>query len=82
MHRCKMFFFWVLAISYHKSLVDKDEVKCFFPFYSLHMPALLVTVALGLACLLVADLDERSFQYSWFEALWAFLRVLLQSRDA
>ena len=43
-------------------------------------PALLQD--LGLACLLVADLDERSFQYSWFEALWAFLRVLLQSRDA
>ena len=30
----------------------------------------------------VADLDERSFQYSWFEALWAFMRVLMPSRDA
>ena len=48
----------------------------------LHTPALLVTFALGLACLLAADLDERSFQCSWFEALWAILRVLLQSRDA
>ena len=46
------------------------------------MPAFLVTFALGLACLLVADLDEGSFQYSWFEALWAFLEVLPQSRDA
>ena len=46
----------------------------------LQLFALLVNYTFGLACLPVAHLDERTFQYFLLEALWAFFSVFMQSR--
>ena len=64
------------------SAANRQSIQFLCLSYMSSLPRCSSNLLVLLACLLAADLDERNFRDSWFEALWAFLEVLLQSRDA